>query len=400
MLYDSSMTRWRCAGALAMARAVARAVAFAMACALSMLGGAALAAPRGCLSDCTPRIGIVSAFGQEADILIAQTLGKRVFVVNGNRFTTGTLRGNKVVIALSGVSMINSTLATQMMIDHFKVERLIMSGIAGGLNPANHVGDVTIPQRWAMPMEVYWNHDNTLPAACGSAGDVSCLGLKLASVNGKAVAPFALPGAGGAASASGAAAASGAAGATSTSAPTGLFMRENFVMTTANAPKGEFRFDYEVDPEMFAVAGQITPVLARCGPKAVATQGAAPDPKLCVATQPKLVLGGRGVSATVFLANPHYRAYLFEQLQAQTFEMETAALAHVAYANGIPYIAFRSLSDLAGAEEFNADVGALFASGLAETNEAAVTLAFLDGWAKHQRARTPTRIKPGSEAAR
>jgi adenosylhomocysteine nucleosidase len=60
--------------------------------------------------------------------------------------------------------------------------------------------------------------------------------------------------------------------------------------------------------------------------------------------------------------------------------METAALAHVAYANAIPYIAFRSLSDLAGAEEFNADVVALFASGLAETNEAAVTLAFLDGW--------------------
>jgi adenosylhomocysteine nucleosidase len=355
---------------------------------LSLLGAAAHAAPRGCLTDCTPRIGIVSAFGQEADILIAQTLNKRVHVVNGNRFTTGLLRGNKVVIALSGVSMINSTLATQMMIDHFKIERLIMSGIAGGLNPANHVGDVTIPQRWAMPMEVYWNHDNTLPAACGAAGDVSCLGLKLASVGGRPVAPFSLPSASGAASAAGA------------SVPTGLFMRENFVMNTANAPKGEFRFDYEVDPAMYAVAGQIAPVLARCGPKAVTSPGAAPDPKLCVATQPKLVLGGRGVSATVFLANPHYRAYLFEQLQAQTFEMETAALAHVAYANGIPYIAFRSLSDLAGAEEFNADVGALFASGLAETNEAAVTLAFLEAWAKPKRARIPTRISPSSEAAR
>jgi adenosylhomocysteine nucleosidase len=382
MWCDRSMTRWRCA------------MLASFSVALSLLGAAAHAAPRGCLTDCTPRIGIVSAFGQEADILIAQTVGKRTHVVNGNRFTTGTLRGNKVVIVLSGVSMINSTLATQMMIDHFKIERLIMSGIAGGLNPANHVGDVTIPQRWAMPMEVYWNHDNTLPAACGSPGDVSCLGLKLASVGGKPVAPFALPGA---SAASAASAASGAAGA---GVPTGLFMRENFVMNTANAPKGEFRFDYEVDPAMYAVAGQIAPVLARCGPKAAASPGAAPDPKLCVATQPKLVLGGRGVSATVFLANPHYRAYLFEQLQAQTFEMETAALAHVAYANGIPYIAFRSLSDLAGAEEFNADVGALFASGLAETNEAAVTLAFLEAWAKPKRARIPSRISPSSEAAR
>jgi adenosylhomocysteine nucleosidase len=50
------------------------------------------------------------------------------------------------------------------------------------------------------------------------------------------------------------------------------------------------------------------------------------------------------------------------------------------HANSIPYIAFRSLSDRAGAEELNADAVALFASGLAETNEAAVTLAFLDVW--------------------
>jgi adenosylhomocysteine nucleosidase len=101
---------------------------------------------------------------------------------------------------------------------------------------------------------------------------------------------------------------------------------------------------------------------------------------MCVKTAPQVIVGGRGVSGSAFLANPQYRSYLFEQLQAQTFEMETAALAHVAYANRIPYIAFRSLSDLAGAEEFNADVVALFASGLAETNEAAVTLAFLDAW--------------------
>ena len=316
---------------------------------------------RGCITDCAPRIGIVSAFGQEADILIAQTHGKREHLIHGQRYTTGTLRGNRVVIVLSGVSIVNSTLTTQTMIDHFKIDRIVMSGIAGGVNPANHVGDVTIPQRWAMPMEVFWNADATLPAACGSPGDVSCLGLKLAQVDGKPIPPFELPGGG------------------------ALFMRETALTTPATGPKGEFRFDYEVDPEMYAVAAQLEPTLARCGPKAFAAPGAEPDPKLCVASMPRIVLGGRGVSAPVFLADPRYRSYLFEQLHAQTFEMETAALAHVAYANGIPYIAFRSLSDLAGAEGFNADVGALFSSGLAETNEAAVTLAFLEAWAHRRR---------------
>src|SRR6202000_1483187 len=126
------------------------------------------------------------------------------------------------------------------------------------------------------------------------------------------------------------------------------------------------------------------PAPPRWGPRATTPPGAEPDPSLCVKTTPEVIVGGRGVSGTAFLANPQSRTYLFEQLQAQTFEMETAALAHVAYANAIPYIAFRSLSDLAGAEEFNADAVALFASGLAETNEAAVTLACLDGWHKRK----------------
>ncbi len=324
--------------------------------------------PRRCLSDCTPRIGIVSAFGAEADILLAQTTAKRVRVINGKPFTTGLLRGNRVVIVLSGVSMINSALVTQTLIDHFRIERLVMSGIAGGINPAHHVGDVTVPDRWAMPMEVYWNADSSVPAACGAVADVSCLGLQLArGPDGKPLPPFVLPG-----------------------GPTGLFMRENYVLSAANAPKGEFRFDYPVDPAMLAVARGLSPKLERCGPRAKLPSGET-DPQHCVSEQPRLIVGGRGVSGTAFLANPHYRAYLFEHLQAETVEMETAALAHVAFSNGVPYIAFRSLSDLAGATEFNTDVAALFSSGLAEANEAAVTLAFLDAWKKHTATRKAKR---------
>ena len=332
---------------------------------LALCAASASAGRTACLTECTPRIGIVSAFGQEADILVGQTKSPHAWTINGNRFTTGVLRGVPVVIVLSGVSMVNSTMVTQLMVDHFRVQRLVMSGIAGGVNPARHVGDVIVPDRWAMPLEVFWNRDGVLPATCGKAADVSCLGLKLASADGRPVPPFSLATAAGA-------------------VPTGLFMRENFVMTAANAPAGEFRFDYPVDAAMLAVAREIRPALARCGPKAVKSPGAEPDPALCVKTTPQVIVGGRGVSGSAFLANAQYRAYLFEQLHAETFEMETAALAHVAYANAIPYIAFRSLSDLAGADEFNADAVALFASGLAETNEAAVTLAFLDGWRRRK----------------
>lgn len=342
-------------------------------CALLILlpAPAVRAAPARCLTDCTPRIGIVSAFGAEADLLVAQTRGRRTHVVNGNRFTTGTLRGNRVVIVLSGVSMVNSAMVTQLMLDHFRVERLIMSGIAGGLNPALHVGDVTVPDRWIKGMEVYWHQDGGVPAPCGKPADVSCLGLKLATgPDGQPFPPpFALPTPQG-------------------PVATGLFMRENFLMDARSGPKGRFVFEYPVDPAMLEVARDLKPQLAQCGPN-LAPPGMAGAPaggKLCVRQPPRMVVGGAGVSAPIFLAHPGYRKYLFEHLKANTFEMETAALAHVAAANGVPYIAFRSLSDLAGAEEFDADVVALFTSGLAEANEAAVTLAFLEAWKQRPKA--------------
>ena len=57
-----------------------------------LVSTAVSAAPRHrCLSDCTPRIGIVSAFGAEADILLAQTSAPRTWTIHGKRFTTGLL---------------------------------------------------------------------------------------------------------------------------------------------------------------------------------------------------------------------------------------------------------------------------------------------------------------------
>jgi adenosylhomocysteine nucleosidase len=72
--------------------------------------------------------------------------------------------------------------------------------------------------------------------------------------------------------------------------------------------------------------------------------------------------------------------------------METAAFAHVAYANGIPLLAFRALSDQAGGSDYK-EVGAFFGSGLAEANESRVTLAFLRAWSKAHPNHTPQPIR-------
>jgi adenosylhomocysteine nucleosidase len=299
---------------------------------------------KSCLTDCKPRFGIVSAFGGEAEVLLAETKGKQEYIINGNTFTTGKLKNNRVVIVLTGISIENATMVTQLMIDHFNIHHLLLSGIAGGVDPSKNIGDVVIPDKWAQPLEVYFSGNSEVPAPCGTLGDLSCLGLKLSQFTSTANSDW---------------------------AGTGLFMRDTFVRNQSNFPQGEFKFDYEVDPEMLAIAKTVNPPLDRCGPK---------EPTLCVATQPVVWAGGRGMSGPAFLANPSYRDYAFNTIAAVSVDMETTAFAHVAYANEIPFIAFRSLSDLAGGDDFT-DVSALFSSGLAESNSAKLTLGFLAAWA-------------------
>jgi len=66
------------------------------------------------------------------------------------------------------------------------------------------------------------------------------------------------------------------------------------------------------------------------------------------ARQPSLRVGGRGVTVGTFVDEPARRRGLGTIFGAAVVDMEAAALAHVAYANDIPFIAFRAVSDFAG----------------------------------------------------
>ncbi len=63
---------------------------------------------------------------------------------------------------------------------------------------------------------------------------------------------------------------------------------------------------------------------------------------------PKLVVFGAGVSGNSFIDNYDKRIWLSEQFQALIVDMETAAVAQVCTINEVPFIGFRSASDLAG----------------------------------------------------
>ena len=86
-------------------------------------------------------------------------------------------------------------------------------------------------------------------------------------------------------------------------------------------------------------------------------------------------MGGNGVSGQSFVDNAKFRTYVFDTFKARVLDMESAAVAHVAYTNGVPYIAFRSLSDLAGGGESANEIDVFLA--LASANAAKVVTAFL-----------------------
>lgn len=276
--------------------------------------------------DETPRIAVMSAFEPELTLLLKQLQGPARHRLNGIDFTTGTLQGKPVVLFLSGISMVNASMNTQLALDRFNVTHIVFSGIAGGVNPALNIGDVAVPAQWGQYLEVLMARETapgqfTIPPR----------------MEAQTLAPFGM-----------------------------LHPRPVETRTAAN-PAPVRKFWFEVDPRMLAVARSLGKVdLNHC------------SAGVCLTRKPQLMLGGNGVSGQAFVDNAAFREYTFQTFQANVLDMETAAVGMVAYSNGVPYIAFRSLSDLAGGgKEANEMVTFM---NIAADNSAKVLLAFLSAW--------------------
>lgn len=270
-------------------------------------------------------IAIVSAFAPEMELLEGALTDRREQRIGGVRFVRGTLDGRPVLLFLSGMSMVNAAMTTQLALDHFPIGRIVFSGIAGGIDPALDVGDVVVPEAWANYME------STFARADGQGG----YALPPAFSEHATLANWAM-----------------------------IFPRAGTVQR-ADGSAIEAKLWFQADPALLAAARRAAAKVAlqRC------------VEALCLAAQPQVVVGGHGVSASVFMDNAEIRAWLFKTFDAKATDMESAAVAQVAYVHATPFIAFRSLSDLAGADPAHNQARTFFR--LASTNAATVVRAFL-----------------------
>jgi adenosylhomocysteine nucleosidase len=274
--------------------------------------------------DPAPRIAVISAFEPEWKALKAGLGEPRIYEANGVEFVTGTLAGRKVVLLLSGISMVNATMTTQLALDRFDVTAIVVSGIAGGVDPALNIGDVVVAGHWGQYLEAVFARE----------------------VDGKFQPPPFIK----------------------TPYPNYGMIFPTDVGVRRSGTTLEKRFWFEADPGMLAAAGKIAAIeLKRCTVQ-----------QACLSHAPRLVVGGNGVSGQAFVDNAAFRRYALDTFKAQVLDMESAAIAMVAYANGVPFIAFRSLSDLAGGDGGVNELGTFFQ--LASDNSAAVVQRFLALW--------------------
>ena len=92
-----------------------------------------------------PYLAIVSAFPAELAALVDAADIETTIEVDGRQHYVGRLDGVSVVLALTGIGMINARTRTLALLDGFPVAALIMSGVAGS---PQRIGDVLLPDDW------------------------------------------------------------------------------------------------------------------------------------------------------------------------------------------------------------------------------------------------------------
>lgn len=92
-------------------------------------------------------IAIIGALEKEVREVFAATQGATAHSEAGLTVRAGTYDGARLVATTAGMGTVNAAAAAQHLISKYEADAIIFSGIAGGLNPALHIGDIVIGDR-------------------------------------------------------------------------------------------------------------------------------------------------------------------------------------------------------------------------------------------------------------
>ncbi|GIL44460.1 hypothetical protein Vafri_1924 [Volvox africanus] len=296
----------------------------------------------------------------------------------GRSFTIGSIAGRTVVLAPCGIGLSNSAMTTQMVIDTFNVQYLLMQGVAGGIDPDLKVGDVVVPRSWfnvqhqrmirsipslktKKPTNAFYaiGRDSpnkfvlkgsnpvslTAPLATTPSPSSKDLAAITAIPNAGIYSGFAIP------------------------------METEVLVNPGDVFQDDppTKFFMPVSKTLWNIAKQVQDEQNVTLLRSATVYGEVKDlgytPQLVVTTNP-------GASSSTYLDNKEYREELYRLFKAQAFEMEGSGFMHVCVSANKDCLVIRSLSDLAGGNADYANVIKVFL-GFASKNNAAVTKAII-----------------------
>jgi adenosylhomocysteine nucleosidase len=194
------------------------------------------------------RIGLIGAMDSEIAHYLEAMESVESQTIYGIQFYQGRLEQHPVVLCKSGVGKVNAAICTQLLIERFRIEKIIFTGVAGALHPDLDIGDIVISTECQY-------HDI----------DASVLGF----------------------------------------------------------PKGTIPFQetsiFPADPDLIQLAVEAGEQIGK-----------------------QKVLSG-----DQFISDPQLVRLLHQDLSGVCVEMEGAAVAHVCFLTGVPYVVIRSMSDRA-----------------------------------------------------
>ena len=262
------------------------------------LGGTSLAPGRDLPPvPAKPCVAVLASFPEELaaieKLMVPAAARIERTAINGIDFQTVEIDGNRFVFFLTGMSLVNAASSTQLALDHFNVQAVFFTGIAGGVNPDLKPGDVVVPAQWSYHSEAaYFNE--TAPGK-----------YQLADWYPAKYPNF------------------------------GMIHPDEVQVIREGQPDYQRTAAFPADPRLLALAKSATDSL----------------PKMTVGERAcQFVYGGTGVSGTVFCDNAEYRKWVFATFKAECLDMESAAIAQVCWANKTPCLIVRGLSDLAGGQ--------------------------------------------------
>ncbi|MED6172809.1 hypothetical protein PIB30_053402 [Stylosanthes scabra] len=299
-----------------------------------------------------PYIGLVIPNSFELNPLLqnpAYTSSENIIDFAGRRFRFGSIDNKPVILVMTGLSVINAAITTQLLLSIFNIKGVVHYGIAGNANPSLNIGDVAIPHYWAHLALWSWQRYGQGPSdtlLLEQNGDYTRnVGfLKFADFTTNV-----------------------SSGKSFDNVLNSIWYQPEEIFPVDGIPEQrQHAFWVPVDSNYYQIATKLKKL----------ELDACINSTTCLSTTPKVELVERGASASIYLDNAAYRTFIYNKFQVSPVEMESASVALICLQQRVPFIVIRALSDLAGGGSSDSNEADTFAP-LAATNSVKVVIEFI-----------------------